>query len=74
MIKVIVVWLTMMVIIALIWLVPALKQLRRHSLFDQPFPLHWVTIIQQNLPIEGLKKGRTRSADQAHTKIFIAVN
>ena len=67
MIKVIVFWLTMMVIIALIWLVPALKQLRRQRLKNKPFPLHWLTIIQQNLPIyQHLPPPRSKTPSGSH--------
>ena len=51
MIPAIVFLLTLIVMLALIWLVPALIQLRRQSLKSKPFPLHWVAIIQQNLPL-----------------------
>ncbi len=72
MIKVIVFLLTMMVIIALIWLVPALKKIRRQRIFDQPFPLHWLTIIQQNLPIYQHLSPPLRKRLQGHINVILA--
>ncbi len=72
MIKVIVVFLTMMVIIALIWLVPVLTQLRRQRLKNQPMSLHWLTIIQQNLPIYQHLPEPLQKRLQGHVNVILA--
>ncbi len=64
--------LTMIVIIALIWLVPALIQLRRQGIKDKPFPLHWETIIKQNLPIYKHFPPLLRKRLQGHVNVILA--
>ena len=72
MIKAIVFLLAIIVIIALIWLVPALTKLRRQGIKDQPFPLHWVTIIQQNLPLYKHLPQPLRKRLQGHVNVILA--
>ncbi|MDY6900812.1 MAG: M90 family metallopeptidase [Cyanobacteriota bacterium] len=72
MIRVIVVFLTMMVIIALIWLVPALTQLRRQRLKNKPWTLHWLIIIQQNLPIYQHLPEPLQKRLQGHVNVILA--
>ena len=72
MIKVIIFLLIMIVMIALIWLVPALTQLRRQRLKNKPFPLDWVTIIQQKLPIYRHLPEPSRKRLQGHINVMLA--
>ncbi|MDJ0576048.1 MAG: zinc-dependent peptidase [Xenococcaceae cyanobacterium MO_234.B1] len=51
---------------------PALIQLRRQRIKNQPFPLHWETIIQQNLPIYKHFSPPLRKRLQGHVNVILA--
>ena len=70
--KVMVLGLIMMVIIALIWIVPALKQLRRQRIKEKPFSIDGEIIIQQNLPIYRHMPEKLRKSLQGHIKVILA--
>ncbi|MDJ0747283.1 MAG: zinc-dependent peptidase [Xenococcaceae cyanobacterium MO_167.B27] len=71
-IKVVIFGLTLMVIIALIWLVPALIKLRRQAIKEKPFPLHWEAIIKQNLIFYKHFPPSLRKRLQGHVNVILA--
>ena len=72
MIEVIILGLITIVIIALIWLWPTIKQFRRQKIKDRPFPLPWENIIQQNLPIYRHLAPPLKKRLQGHIKVMLA--
>ena len=64
--------LTMTVIIALIWLMPALIKLRRQEIKNRPFPLHWEAIIKQNLIFYQHFPPSLRRRLQGHINVLLA--
>ena len=60
------------VIIALIWLVPALIQLRRQAIQEKPFPLHWEAIIKQNLIFYKYFPPSLRKRLQGHVNVILS--
>ena len=72
MIKVIIFGLTLIVIIALIWLMPALVKLRRQAIKNRPFPLHWEAIVKQNLIYYKHFPEALRKRIQGHINVILA--
>ncbi len=70
--KAVVFLLTITVIIALIWLVPALIKLRRQAIKEKPFPLHWEVIIKQNLIFYKHFSPSLRKRLQGHVNVILA--
>ncbi len=64
--------LTMTVIIALIWLMPALIKLRRQAIKNRPFPLHWEAIVKQNFIYYKHFPQSLRKRLQGHINIMVA--
>ena len=72
MIKVVIFGLTLMVIIALIWLMPALIKVRRQAIKNRPFPVHWEVIIEQNLIFYKHFPQALRTRLQGHINFILA--
>ncbi len=72
MVKTVLFLLAILLIIALIWVIPALKATRRSRLFNQPFPWHWAAILEGNLPIYKRLPGPLRKRLHGHINVFLA--
>lgn len=64
--------LTIIVIIGLILASPILTLLRRRRIKNQPFPLHWAAILQQNIPIYNHLPPLLRKRLHRHINVFLA--
>ncbi len=72
MVKTVLFLLAILLIIALIWVIPALRAARRSRLKNQPFPRHWVTILERNIPIyKRLTESLSRRL-HGHINVFLA--
>ncbi len=72
MVKTVLFLLAILLIIALIWGIPALGAARRSRLKNQPFPRHWVLILERNLPIyKRLTESLSRRL-HGHINVFLA--
>ena len=64
--------LVIFVIVALIWGSPLLRKVWHSNLKREPFPLHWVRIIQKHLPIyQSLSEPMKRQL-HGHIQVFLA--
>ncbi len=72
MVKTVLFLLAILLIIALIWVIPALKATRRSRLKDQPFPWHWAAILERNLPIYKRLPVALRKRLHGHINVFLA--
>ncbi len=72
MVKTVLFLLAILLIIALIWVIPALEATRRSRLFNQPFPWHWAAILERNLPIYKRLLLPLRKRLHGHINVFLA--
>jgi MtfA peptidase len=59
-------------IIAWIWLLPLLIKLRHRKLKNKPFPLRWIAILEENLPIYPSLTRDLKKRLHGHIHVFLA--
>lgn len=72
MVKTVLFLLAILLIIALIWLSPVLTAARHSRLKNQPVPKHWMSILEQNLPIYKRLTESPLKRLHGHINVFLA--